>query len=99
MDSGLDTGDILFQRIVEFPEGQTLSSSYEILQSEIIELFSQNIDSILALDFAPLEQNQRLGSAHKSIDKEIFFEKLSQGWLSHCSEVEILGRNLRESLD
>ena len=85
MDAGLDTGAILFQKEVQFNDSETLASSYEILQSEIVGLFANNLEHILNLDFEPKPQEIQAGSYHKSADKEHFFEALPNGWQTKCS--------------
>lgn len=42
IDAGLDTGGLIAQREVSFQNGDTLSSSYEKLNAEIVKLFSEN---------------------------------------------------------
>lgn len=93
MDAGLDTGAILFQKKVQFNDSETLASSYEILQSEIVDLFANNLDHILNLDFDPKPQEIQAGSHHKSADKEHYFEALPNGWQTKCSDIAQLVTN------
>lgn len=93
MDAGLDTGAILFQKEVQFNDSETLASSYEILQSEIVELFQNNLEHILNLDFDPKPQDIQAGSHHKSADKEHYFKALPKGWQTKCSDIAQLVTN------
>lgn len=48
IDPGIDTGDILLQKKVEFDEPkETLESSYNKLHKEIQDLFATNLDKLL----------------------------------------------------
>lgn len=93
MDEGLDTGEILFQKEVNFDGSETLASSYELLQKEMIKLFEENLQNILNLKFAPIAQVPGAGSVHKSVDKEKIFSDLALGWNTACSEIEDLGKS------
>ena len=42
VDAGVDTGDIIFQKEVFFGPGETLSSSYQTLNTAIVHLFMEN---------------------------------------------------------
>ena len=93
MDAGLDTGAILFQKEVQFNDSETLASSYEILQAEIVDLFQNNLEHILNLDFDPKPQEIDAGSNHKSADKQEYFEALPKGWQTKCSDIARLETN------
>lgn len=94
MDAGLDTGAILFQKELQFNDAESLASSYETLQSEIVELFENNLEQILNLDFDPKPQEILSGSCHKSEDKEKYFKALPNGWQTICSDIAELVINL-----
>lgn len=96
IDSGLDTGAILTQREVEMSELETLSSSYEILQSAIVELFRQNVDSLLSGELTPHAQMPNSGSFHRSIDKAPIFSRLPDAWNTRCQTIVELGQSDRE---
>lgn len=91
MDEGLDTGDILFQKKVNFDGSETLASSYELLQQQIVHLFEANLQKILNLDFSPIPQVSGEGSVHKTEDKEKIFAFLPHGWNTKCSVIQELG--------
>lgn len=59
LDEGLDTGDIIVQKEVFIDEDkETLKSSYEILHSEIQELFKENWEKIKKASIAARKQTR-----------------------------------------
>jgi methionyl-tRNA formyltransferase len=57
IDDGIDTGDILLQKIVKFSDSEnTLSSTYKRLIEEIQNLFIENSDAILYNKIEPTPQ-------------------------------------------
>jgi methionyl-tRNA formyltransferase len=79
MDYGLDTGKILHQKEIFFNENDTLKSSYEKLQTELVELFKANWENIKYNKVIPKKQ-KGTGSFHKSSDKNSYQELLTNGW-------------------
>ena len=79
MDSGFDTGEILFQKKIHFDENDTLISSYEKLQTGLVELFKANWENIKFNRVTPKKQ-KGTGSYHKSSDKNSYQELLTNGW-------------------
>jgi len=72
LDEGLDTGDILFQRELFFDENkETLSSSYEKLNSEIVKLLQDNWRCIWHKKWQPSPQGKG-GSCHNMKDLQDF---------------------------
>lgn len=67
IDEGIDTGDILIQKEVNFGEEETLFSSYSKLKYEIEELFKNNFDSIIKNIILPKKQIGE-GSIHYKKD-------------------------------
>ena len=55
----IDTGDIIFQKEIVLNSNETLASSYEKLQSEIVRLFKENWFKIVSNDFKRLKQSGR----------------------------------------
>jgi methionyl-tRNA formyltransferase len=81
IDHGIDTGDIIAQKEVFFDEDkETLTSSYEKLNHEIIELFEKIWPFIMHGKSSRRKQPPG-GTYHRILDK-IPFEKLiaEQGW-------------------
>ena len=79
MDYGLDTGHILCQKEIFFDEYDTLNSSYEKLQNELVELFKSNWYRIKSNKVKPIKQKGK-GTYHKSCDKNYYQELLTHGW-------------------
>lgn len=81
MDEGLDTGDIIAQKSVRFDVGsETLASTYEILNSEILELFKFQWPLIMGGGCS--RKKQPLGGTyHRLKDKETYIHLLAdKGW-------------------
>jgi len=79
MDNGLDTGNILCQKEIFFDENDTLNSSYEKLQNELVKLFKLNWKNIKHNKVKPIKQKGK-GTYHKSCDKNYYQELLTHGW-------------------
>ncbi len=72
LDEGLDTGDILLQKELAFDEDkETLRSSYDRLNSEIVRLLKDNWEYIWRGDWKPKKQ-QLGGSKHTVKDLQDF---------------------------
>jgi methionyl-tRNA formyltransferase len=81
MDEGLDTGDIIAQKDIRFDVGsETLASTYEILNSEIIEFFKIQWPLIMRGECS--RKKQPLGGTyHRFKDKEAYMHLLAdKGW-------------------
>ena len=63
IDEGVDTGAILFQRLVKFDREKTFRETHDRLKSEIETLFMQNIRTILTRKWTSKQQNQE-GTCH-----------------------------------
>jgi methionyl-tRNA formyltransferase len=80
VDEGLDTGAIYIQKELYFDDSHTLSSSYAILQREIVELFVQNWDAIKNGNLKAVPQKGK-GTFHYLKDKEPYLFLLKErGW-------------------
>jgi methionyl-tRNA formyltransferase len=82
IDEGIDTGDILFQREIDFKlEDHTLRSSYDLLQREIQQLFIDNWDAIKDRRIHPVKQLIE-GSCHYKNDFKHIKDRLLKdfGW-------------------
>lgn len=74
LDEGLDTGDILLQKELIFDEERdTLRSSYEKLNQEIVELLQDNWSYIYGGDWRPNKQSYG-GSKHTMKDLHEFLQ-------------------------
>jgi methionyl-tRNA formyltransferase len=91
LNEGIDTGDILFQKKVDIPDHETLSSSYNILKDEIELLFIKNWKHIFSGDFLNLrkKQNNKYGSFHlKKQGQEILKKLKIDSWDITLKEVK-----------
>ncbi|MGA0162721.1 MAG: formyltransferase family protein [Bdellovibrionota bacterium] len=92
IDEGIDTGPILYQKLVQFNESEkTFSQTYQRLFFEMEKLFIENLDQIIAMEFKPVAQSEK-GSFHRTSD----LPKEFSGWDSEISK-EVL--RLRKILD
>jgi methionyl-tRNA formyltransferase len=83
IDQGLDTGDVLFQKRLFFTSlDYTFRQTYNILTSEIENLFIQHWDAIREYQYIPHKQTG-LGQCHKVSDLPQF----SLGWDAPIREV------------
>ena len=70
INAGLDKGDILFQKELEFnPAEETFSSTYEKLMKEMVVLFKENWEVIKAGTYERISQTET-GSYHCMKDLE-----------------------------
>ena len=69
IDEGIDTGDIIAQRQVEMDTNETLATSYEKLQDEMVRLFKDTWPDIRAGKAPRTPQNKDAGSLHYVADK------------------------------
>jgi methionyl-tRNA formyltransferase len=79
MDEGIDTGDILIQKEVDYDENDTLQTSYQRLSSTIETLFRLYCPDIIEEKIKPHLQTGS-GSYHKTTDKNAYLHLLSHGW-------------------
>lgn len=74
LDEGLDTGDILLQKEMSFDEEkETLRSSYERLNQELVRLLQENWNYILRKQWHPRQQSNG-GSKHTTKDLQKFLQ-------------------------
>ena len=79
IDEGLDTGDIIAQKNIEFLGNETLSTSYLKLTLEIESLFKYIWPSIRLRQNNRITQNDN-GSYHHSKEKDKYMHLLVNGW-------------------
>ncbi len=88
LDAGIDTGDVIVQKEVLFDiQQETLSTSYQTLQSTIELLFQQNWQSIKN-ESCVRQPQQHPGSLHKLKDKETISHLLTEGWDTPISKLQ-----------
>jgi len=80
VDQGIDTGDTIIQRELFFnEEKETLESTYQKLQNEMIQLFKTHWP-LIKEGTCQRMKHPADGSYHKSSDKKKFEYLLSKGW-------------------
>lgn len=79
LDPGIDSGDIIIQKIVTFEFNDTLRTSYNKLAKEIEELFINNWHEIKNENIKPYTMPLG-GSYHKISDRKKIEYLLSKGW-------------------
>ncbi len=68
LERGLDRGKIIVQKEVSFDENvETLATSYERLNREIVNLLVENWDMIFEGNYSPVEQTEK-GSYHRKAE-------------------------------
>jgi methionyl-tRNA formyltransferase len=84
IDEGIDTGAIIYQRMINFNKDEnTFSKTYKRLIIEIENLFTENLDEIISMNFTSIKQ-RRKGTYHRVADLPEEFS----GWDSNIqSEV------------
>jgi len=76
LDEGIDTGDVLVQRYINFDDGEvTFTETYKRLMNELEDLFIEHRSDILAGLITPVPQRGS-GTYHRSSDLPIEFS----GW-------------------
>ncbi|HAJ27437.1 MAG TPA: UDP-4-amino-4,6-dideoxy-N-acetyl-beta-L-altrosamine N-acetyltransferase [Syntrophus sp. (in: bacteria)] len=89
VDEGIDTGDIISQRELKFDsDKETLASTYEKLDAEIIALFQDTWPLIRWFGGGtPRTQQPQGGTIHRVADKRYFTRLLAKGWDTPVSEI------------
>lgn len=87
LDEGIDTGDIISQRLVDFSATDTLRSSYAKLQSAIVDLFREQWPAIRA---GTCERRKQVGAGtfHRTKDIERVRHLLVDGWETPVAALE-----------
>lgn len=86
ISAGLDKGDILFQKKLEFdPAKETFSSTYDKLMEEMISLFIENWDVIKAGIYERIPQTET-GSYHCTKDLEEVEKICPFAWSDNIGE-------------
>jgi methionyl-tRNA formyltransferase len=96
LDAGIDTGDIIAQKLVEFQPGGTLRTTYERLQTEIAQLFARHWSQIRQGTCNATKQ-VGAGSFHRIADREKVAHLLPQGWDTPVAYLEKAGAEWRRS--
>ena len=97
IDEGIDTGDIIAQKELFFDENkETLASSYETLNNEIVKLF-EKIWPLIMYGKSSRHKQPPGGTFHNTRDKKPFEKLISdQGW--HTPVKKLIGKALANKL-
>ncbi len=88
LDEGVDTGDIIVQRAVQFDsKKETLATSYQQLHATIQQLFKENWQDIKT-GLCHRKKQIGNGSTHKAKDKEPFLYLVKDRWNTSISVLE-----------
>ena len=96
IDQGIDTGDIIAQRKVQFSDHETLRIFHNRLMTELEKLFFDNWQRILDQDH-PVIRQQDLGIEtryHSRVDSERVMDLLPKRWDTPLVEVADLAADL-----
>ncbi len=86
VDSGLDTGKIIYQKEYQFtPENETFISTYNKLNEGIVELFKEHWDDIFSGRYTMHEQGGK-GSYHTMKDLEQLKSHIEFDWSDNVGE-------------
>jgi methionyl-tRNA formyltransferase len=96
LDAGIDTGDVIAQKLVEFEASETLRSSYARLQAEIARLFAEHWSRIRTGSCGAAKQ-AGAGSFHRVADREKVVHLLTNGWDTPVADLEKAGAEWRWS--
>ncbi len=91
MSEQLDQGNLLAQSEVALSRDDSLSETYEVLQSSVCHLLSQVWPDVEA-GTAPSHKQPRGGSYHNVVDKDPYLSLLDRGWDTACRVLEDHGR-------
>lgn len=87
MDEGLDTGDIIFQRKVDFKGEHTLATTYNKL-SNFIEISLEHLWPLIKMGIVKGVPQTGEGSYHVSKDKEKFLHLLTNDWNTSIYDIK-----------
>jgi len=79
VDEGVDTGDVIARRQLEFGDDETLASTYAALQAAMLELFREQWPAIRAGRCGRTPQTGP-GTSHRSADRAAVEHLLVAGW-------------------
>lgn len=98
INSDIDTGDVLVQRLAEFGPGENLRTSNATLIKAAEDLFIEAWPEISAGDATPLPQDEMTaGNYHNRRQTEQMLDYLPELWETPTSHVEELGADMSVS--
>jgi len=100
IDTGIDSGDVVFQKKVDFEHKQTIKEAHDILLCELEKLFIANWNNIITNNFKRQAQ-KKINSKIKyrsRVDSEKFIDLLPKKWDTSILEINKLGEEFDESI-
>ena len=100
IDIGIDSGDIIFQKKVDFINEQTIKEAHDILLAELEKLFMNNWNNLIINNFKRQSQKKiNIEVKYRSrVDSEKFIDLLPKKWDTTISEINNLGEEFNESI-
>ena len=92
MTAGLDEGQLISQQEVDLSPKMTLKESYEHLGQSIVNLFEENIGSILEGSAGRINQKPG-GTSHRTNDRLKLWNLFPLGWDTPCEDVSATGQS------
>lgn len=86
LDEGIDTGDILAQRALEFLPDETLRSTYDKACAAVEDLFEEHWPTIRSGELKSVRQPAG-GSFHRYSERKAFEHLLAAGWDTPVSAI------------
>ena len=86
INEGLDKGKILFQQEQDFPENETLKTSYDLLISTSKKLIHEIVNTAMSTSPSAIPQ-AGIGSYHSMKERLKLWEWFPLGWDTPCSNV------------
>ncbi len=99
VDEGIDTGNIIFQKYVNFHKDEkTFSQTYKRLITEVESLFKENLGSIINRTFTSFKQ-RRKGTYHRVADLPKEFSGWDSDILTEVTRLDELSKADSDSKD
>ncbi len=100
IDEGIDTGNIIFQKQVEFSENETLKTSHDKLIQILIDLLIEKWNEIKNNNYEIINQKKMNVKVnyHNKEDSEKLMACFAKRWDTPITEVEALGRKYSFSI-
>ena len=87
IDEGIDTGDIIAQKLVRLSAKDTLRTNYEKLHKAMLDLFEKTWPSISSGYYLKKKKLKGKGSYHNSRDKDKYWAVMPKGWDTKCADL------------
>lgn len=84
IDEGIDTGDIIAQKLVRLSAKDTLRTNYEKLHKAMLDLFEKTWPSISSGHYLKRKKQKGKGSYHNGRDINKYMAAMPKGWNTQC---------------